>query len=92
MALQQPRFFDLPDPPIPAIAAPAPEQPRLRGQNARILARLQAGPASNRELAALSLKYTARLSDLRAAGYDVRVVTRDHHTGHVVYALQEGKR
>lgn len=45
--------------------------PRLTGQNAAILDRLRQGPATNVELAAISLKYTSRLSDLRAAGYAV---------------------
>lgn len=45
---------------------------RLSGQSARILQRLQEGPATARELAALSLKYTSRVSDLRKAGHDVR--------------------
>jgi hypothetical protein len=45
--------------------------PRLTGQNAAILARLRRGPATSGELAALSLKYTGRISDLRAAGYTI---------------------
>lgn len=44
---------------------------RLSGQNAVILLRLRQGPASNVELADLSLKYTSRISDLRAAGYRI---------------------
>jgi hypothetical protein len=48
---------------------------------------LHQGPATNREPAGLSLKYTSRLSDLRAAGYDVRVVERDYATGRTVYKL-----
>lgn len=40
--------------------------PRLTGQNAAILARLRQGPATNRELAEISLKYTSRISDVRA--------------------------
>lgn len=63
------------------------EQKRLTGQNAKILARLQQGPATNRELAAISLKYTSRLSDIRAAGYKVEVVERDHATGLVRYQI-----
>lgn len=51
---------------------------RLSTQNARILDRLKRGPATNYELAKLSLKYTSRLSDLRKAGY---VVTCVRHTG-----------
>lgn len=44
---------------------------RLSGQSADILARLEEGPATNAELAAISLKYTSRISDLRAAGYEI---------------------
>ncbi len=45
----------------------APEgRKRLRGQNAKILARLRRGKASNTELAIYSLKYTSRISDIRA--------------------------
>ena len=47
------------------------DRPRLRGQNATILARLKRGPATNAELAGISLKYTSRISDIRAAGYCV---------------------
>lgn len=63
------------------------EKPRLGGQNARILERLRKGPATNAELAAISLKYTARISDLRHAGYDVRVIHHDRTTGVAVYQL-----
>ena len=42
---------------------------RLSGQNAAILERLRQGPATNAELAAMSLKYTSRVSDLRDHGY-----------------------
>jgi uncharacterized protein (UPF0128 family) len=45
---------------------------KLAGQNLAILNRLQQGPATARELAELSLKYTSRVSDLRRAGHDVR--------------------
>lgn len=51
--------------------------PRLTGQNAAILARLREGPATNRELAGYSLKYTSRLSDLRARGHEVTCVRGD---------------
>ena len=49
--------------------------------------RLQQGPATNVELAALALKYTSRLSDLRAAGYTITVTARDYATGRTVYRL-----
>jgi hypothetical protein len=67
---------------------PPAEARRLSGQCAAILARLHQGPATNRELAQLSLKYTSRLSDLRSAGYDVRVVERDYASGRTVYQLE----
>ena len=44
---------------------------RLTGQNAAVLSRLRAGPATNAELAAIALKYTSRISDLRKAGFTV---------------------
>jgi hypothetical protein len=59
---------------------------RLTGQSAAILARLQRGPATARELSALSLKYTSRISDLRKAGYDVRC-REDAETGVSTYTL-----
>lgn len=65
------------------------ERRRLSTQNAAILARLQRGTATNRELAGLSLKYTSRLSDLRKAGNIVRVVSRDYRTGLTVYQLED---
>lgn len=40
---------------------------------------------SNWEMAAVSLKYTSRISDLRAAGYTINVVERNRETGLVVY-------
>lgn len=53
------------------------ERPRLRGQNGQIVARLRRGPATNADLAMISLKYTSRISDCRAAGYDIQIVRRD---------------
>jgi hypothetical protein len=63
------------------------DKPRLTGQNAAILERLKYGPATNAQLASLSLKYTARVSDLRAAGY---TVTCERQPGGVcIYRLEE---
>jgi hypothetical protein len=49
---------------------------RVRGQNAIVLRLLRAGPRTNVELAAVSLKYTSRISELRAylrpLGSDIR--------------------
>lgn len=49
----------------PHFANPA-DTPRLAGQNRRILDRLRQGPATNVELAEISLKYTSRISDVRS--------------------------
>lgn len=64
------------------------EKPRLSGQRQAILDRLRRGPATNKELAMLSLKYTGRISDLRKSGYDVRLLSQDRATGVSVYVLE----
>lgn len=61
-------------------------EPRRGGQMAAILERLRGGPATNVELALISLKYTSRISDLRAAGHDV-VCERQGADGVCVYRL-----
>lgn len=66
------------------------EAKRLSDQCQRILALFLASPerrASNRQLAAVSLKYTSRISDLRRAGFAVEVASRDHASGLVIYQL-----
>lgn len=63
------------------------EAPRLSRQCRAILQRLIVGPMTNVSLASIALKYTSRISDLRAAGYDIRVADRCHETGVVVYRL-----
>lgn len=68
---------------------PVAEAPRLSRQCRAILERLRRGTATNSELSTISLKYTSRISELREAGYNVRVVERDHVTGRVVYRLVE---
>lgn len=76
-----------PAPSDPNVTDPA--RPRLTGQNAAIVERLRQGPATNRELAQIALKYTSRLSDIRDAGYSVNIVANDHATGLVTYQLAE---
>ncbi len=61
---------------------------RLTGQNATILAWLKHGPVTARELAAISLNYRARISDLRAAGYSIPPPVEDRTTGVSVYRLE----
>lgn len=70
------------------IGTPAAERKRLSRQCEAILERLQRGTASNSELAAMALNYRARVSDLRAAGYTIEVVERNHDTGLNFYELR----
>lgn len=49
---------------------------RLSTQAVMILNRLKRGPASNRELSSIALKYTSRISDIRAAGIEVECEDR----------------
>ena len=63
------------------------EAPRLSRQCRDILMRLRQGTATNSELAGIALKYTGRISDLRAAGCVIDVIHRDHATGLVMYKL-----
>lgn len=67
----------------------APEAKRLNGHCQKILERLRLGRASNRELAAISLKYTGRISDLRKAKHKVKLVSRDRETGLTFYELEQ---
>jgi hypothetical protein len=63
------------------------DERRLTGQNATILALLRMGSCTNIELSRVSLKYTGRISDLRAAGY--RIVCHRGDGGVNTYTLQE---
>jgi hypothetical protein len=60
--------------PAPSPADPhihAADIPRVTGQNAAILERLRQGPASSFELYTLARRYSARIHDLRRAGYRI---------------------
>jgi hypothetical protein len=63
------------------------EKPRISSQCQKILDRLREGVATNRELSALSMKYTSRISDIRASGHTIEVVSRDVRTGLTLYRL-----
>ena len=52
------------------------EAPRLTGQNAAVFLRLRRGPATNKELSAIALKYTSRISDLRERGFVIECFKR----------------
>lgn len=68
--------------------APVDMRPRLGKQCAAILARLEAGPATNRELSQIALNYKARASELRQAGYGVVCYNHDKRTGLSWYRLE----
>ena len=54
------------------------ERTRLSKQCLAILALLESGqPVTNVRLAQVALKYTSRVSDLRAKGHNIRVVSRE---------------
>lgn len=86
-AYGQPRAIEPRDPKV----TPA-ESPRLTGQNLAIYRRLLEGPASNKELSSISLKYTSRISDVRKVvrkrGWDVICYSRDYENGTAWYALR----
>ena len=60
------------------------------GTYEQMLDRLRYGPATNRDLAEIGLKYTGRISDLRAAGYRIVVTSKCVETGRCIYELKEG--
>jgi len=61
---------------------------RRASQKQKILARLRQGPATNSELVAMSLNYRARISDLRADGYDI-ICVQPTDNGVTEYRLKE---
>lgn len=87
--MNQPSLFDAPAVPVAPACIPEPERKRLTGQNLAILDALKRGPMRNTDLALIALKYTSRLSDIRKAGYEVRIKSHDRQTGVVVYELVE---
>jgi len=52
-------------------AGPLVNQGQTSTQNQKILARLMRGPATNGQLAKYTLRLSARIMDLRKAGYDI---------------------
>jgi len=63
------------------------ERARLSDQCSLILGRLMQGPATNRELSGIALKYTSRTSELRKRGHDVRCTAKNWATGLSWYCL-----
>ncbi len=65
-----------------------PERKRLSGHHIKIIERLRSGDATNSQLSAIALRYSARIEELRKAGYSISIVSRDHETGCNVYRLE----
>ena len=58
-------------------SVPKQDRKRLAGQNLAIFERLQRGPATNVELAGISLKYTSRIDDIRKSGVEIQATRGD---------------
>ncbi len=69
-------------------AVPKAARPRLSGQQAAILARLQRGRVANTELTTIALRYSARLHELTQAGFYWEKFDEDHASGVVWYRLK----
>lgn len=63
------------------------ERKRLSEQCQKIVDALSKRAMTNDELSRISRKYTSRISDIRAAGYDIRCVYHDRETGLTRYQL-----
>lgn len=88
--MTQMTFDDLLNAPPICISRPkslAADSPRLNAQCQAILERLRKGRASNQELSSMALNYTARISELRNAGYLIPCVDRNRETGLSWYEL-----
>lgn len=69
--------------------APPEDRDRLAGQCAAILERLKAGPATGPELATFGLNHTARISNLRKAGWIIEAKRSfDGRRGTFIYTLK----
>ena len=64
-------------------------KPRVERQATRILQRLRQGRMSNMELKAIACQYTARIWELRRAGYVIENVQINHRTGESWYELKQ---
>ena len=65
----------------------AEDKPRLTKQCREILAALRSGPKLNHELAPIGIRYSARIGELRKAGYEIE--TEHVANGVHKYTLRE---
>lgn len=72
---------------IPADSGDMIQEDRLSNHNETILSLLRKGPVTNVEIAKISKNHTARISNIRKAGYDVRCKFLDRKSGLTEYRL-----
>jgi len=65
---------------------------RISKQSRAILARLQSGEVTNIELAAIAIRYSARIHELRKAGHRIELVKQDRESGVCHYRLGDEVR
>jgi hypothetical protein len=66
------------------------ERTRLNRQCATILEAFKAAPLhrlTNFQLVTICIRYSARIHELRKAGYTIEIISRDHKTGLSAYEL-----
>jgi hypothetical protein len=73
----------------PLAVKPTPEPPRASTHRAKILDLLKQGSVTNFELAEICIRYSARIHELRQAGYEIETGLVNRDTGLSVYRLKE---
>lgn len=86
MAETQWDLFDESGQPASPVVA---EAKRLTRQQALVLDRLREGPATNMELIPISTRFSARIFDLRKAGYKIDTDCLDRAKGLSLYTLRK---
>lgn len=61
---------------------------RPLSQKDRILARLQRGPATNRDLNQIAFRYSARIAELRDEGHHITWTPVKNRPGFTLYRLE----
>lgn len=77
---------------IPFNSTVEPEaKPRLKSHQQKILARLQSGPAVTDDLNKICNRFSARLGELRKAGYEISTEKVDGAKGVFRYSLEKAQ-
>ena len=86
--MMQQNLFDAPPVVSVAPSLSAVERVRLSAQCQKVLERLQQGPVTNIQLALIGYRYGARIHELRKAGYEIVMSSRNVETGETTYELR----